>query len=175
MRIVAGQWGGRRLSAPRGRDTRPTTDRVREAWMSIVAPALEDANVLDLFAGSGALGLEALSRGAKHATFVESAASALRALQSNVRALGADSGVTVVRSDAIRYAEGLEPLAFDVAFADPPYERGLGGALLEIFERQPFARWLSVEHARGEAVPRLPGAIERRYGDTLITIVPAPE
>src|SRR2546423_9443595 len=92
LRIVAGKWGGRRLRTPRGRDTRPTADRVREALFSILGP-LDGARVLDLFAGSGALGLEALSRGAGSATFVQRAPAALRALRDNVADLGPDPEV----------------------------------------------------------------------------------
>src|SRR5258707_14629336 len=97
MRVIAGQWGGRRLAAPPGRATRPTSDRVREALFSILGP-LDGERVLDLFAGSGALGLEALSRGAASATLVERAPAALRALRENVAALGADA--EVVATDA---------------------------------------------------------------------------
>src|SRR5215208_1251328 len=100
MRIVAGRWRGRRLEAPAGSAVRPTSDRVREAWMSIVNASLPDARVLDLFAGTGALGLEALSRGAAHVDFVESAATSLRILRQNVDALGAADAVTLHRADA---------------------------------------------------------------------------
>jgi 16S rRNA (guanine966-N2)-methyltransferase len=175
MRIVAGAWRGRRIAAPAGRETRPTTDRVREAWMSAVEPYLSGARVLDLFAGSGALGLEALSRGAAHATFVDDAPRALQVLRDNVRALDAGPRVEVVRADALRYAAGLPPAAFDVAFADPPYGRGLAAALVEAFAATPFAELLCVEHGRADALPELPGARTRRYGDTLLTLLPAPE
>lgn len=174
MRIVAGEWGGRRIDAPPGRDTRPTTDRTREAWMSAVAPHLPEARVLDLFAGSGALGLEALSRGADHATFVESAGPPLKVLQSNIQALSATPRSTVVRGDALRFARGLEPLAYDLAFADPPYARGLAAELVEIFVACPFARLLCVEHRRTDPLPEVAGARERRYGDTVLTFLPAP-
>ncbi|HEX8692922.1 MAG TPA: 16S rRNA (guanine(966)-N(2))-methyltransferase RsmD [Longimicrobium sp.] len=174
MRIVAGEWGGRRIQAPPGRGTRPTTDRVREAWMSTVAPHLPGARVLDLFAGSGALGLEALSRGAGHATFVEQDAKALASLKANVDALGAGGRVTVVKADALKYAAGLEAGAFDVAFADPPYGRGIARALAERFAEAPFAHLLCVEHGRDDALPELPGARTRRYGDTCLTFLPAP-
>lgn len=174
MRIVAGEWGGRRIEAPHGRDTRPTTDRTREAWMSVVAPDLPGARVLDLFAGSGALGLEALSRGAEHATFVESGAPAIRVLQANLRALGAEERSTLVRSDAVRYLAGLPEGAFDLAFADPPYGKGLAAAVVERFLEVPFARLLSVEHRRTDPLPDAPGARERRYGDTVLTFLPAP-
>jgi len=175
VRIIAGEWGGRRIEAPQGRDTRPTTDRTREAWMSSVAPRIPGARVLDLFAGSGALGLEALSRGAEHVTLVENAPSALRALQANLTALGAGERATVVRTDALRYVGGLEAGAFDLAFADPPYGKGLASALVESFLAVPFARLLCVEHRRTDPLPAVPGAWERRYGDTLLTFLTPPE
>lgn len=174
MRIVAGSWGGRRLQAPPGRQTRPTTDRVREAWMSAVQGEIDGARVLDLFAGSGALGLEALSRGAARATFVENAPAALRALRANLASLGAEARATVVRSDALRYAAGLEAGAFDLAFADPPYGRELAAALVQQWQQRPFARLLCVEHRRDDPLPEVPGARERRYGDTLLSFFPAP-
>jgi 16S rRNA (guanine966-N2)-methyltransferase len=174
MRIVAGEWGGRRLAAPPGRATRPTTDRTREAWMSAIAPEIPGARVLDLFAGSGALGLEALSRGASSATFVESSAAALRTLKRNIDALGAADRATVVRGDALRYARALEAGAFDVALADPPYGTGAAAELVAIFLASPFTRLLCLEHGRADSLPVAPGARERRYGDTLLTFIPAP-
>jgi 16S rRNA (guanine966-N2)-methyltransferase len=175
VRIVAGEWGGRRIAAPPGRATRPTQDRVREAWMSAVAPHLPGARVLDLFAGSGALGLEALSRGAEHAVFVEQAPAALRVLRENLRTLGAEGRTEVVRADAVRHAAGLEAGAFDLAFADPPYGEGLAAAVAEAFARVPFAALLCIEHAADDPLPELPGARRRRYGDTRLTFLPAPE
>jgi 16S rRNA (guanine966-N2)-methyltransferase len=175
MRIVAGEWGGRRIQAPPGRATRPTTDRVREAWMSAVAAELPGARVLDLFAGSGALGLEALSRGAASATFVENAPAALMALSANLASLGAGGRAQVVRTDAVRFVEALPAGAFDVAFADPPYGKGFAAALLNAFAAAPFAALLCVEHGRGEELPPLPDLRTRRYGDTCLTFAHAPE
>lgn len=174
MRIIAGTWGGRRIDAPGGRETRPTADRVREAWMSALAADLPDADVLDLFAGSGALGLEAVSRGASAATFVERAPAALKVLRANIAALGAGERARVVAGDAFRFVEGLDAYAFDVALADPPYGGGLAAGLVEQFRRTPFARLLVVEHRRGEELPPVPDARERRYGDTRLTFIPAP-
>jgi 16S rRNA (guanine966-N2)-methyltransferase len=175
MRIVAGTWGGRTIQAPPGRGTRPTTDRVREAWMSIVAPELPGARVLDLFAGSGALGLEALSRGASHCTFVEQDAKALAALKANVEALHAADRTDVFRTDAIRFAAALDAGAFDLAFADPPYAKGFASQLAEAFAATPFAGLLCIEHGKDDVLPDLPGARSRRYGDTWLTFIPAPE
>src|SRR4051794_41254998 len=104
MRVIAGIHGGRRLQAPPGTDTRPTADRVREALFSILGERTHDARVLDLFAGSGALGIEALSRGAATATFVDKAAPAIRAIGANLEALGAEA--TVVRAEALRFLGG---------------------------------------------------------------------
>lgn len=175
MRIVAGEWGGRRIQAPPGNATRPTTDRVREAWMSTVADWLPGARVLDLFAGSGALGLEALSRGAESAVFVEQAPPAIKVLRANLDALGAGSRARIIRVDALKFAEGLDAGSFDVAFADPPYGEGFAVALANLFAAKPFARLLCVEHGRGDVLPELPGARTRRYGDTSLTFLPAPE
>jgi 16S rRNA (guanine966-N2)-methyltransferase len=175
MRIVAGRWKGHPIQAPPGRRTRPTTDRVREAWMSALLPWLGEASVLDLFAGSGALGLEALSRGAARATFVEIAAGPLRALQANIARLGAGGAATVVRDDALRYAGRLQARTFDIALADPPYDEPFAVALVELFAARPFAAWLWVEHRAREPLPQLPGARTRRYGDTALTSIPAPD
>lgn len=166
MRIVSGEFGGRRLVPPGDARVRPTADRVREAWMSILAAELPGARVLDLYAGSGALGLEALSRGAATADFVELGRASLVALARNVEALGVADRVRVHRGDALRYAERLAPGAFDLAFADPPYAHDAAERLVALFRRTPFARILSVEH---RAATALAGDDTRRYGDTAIT------
>ena len=171
MRIVAGQFGGRRLVMPKDTRVRPTADRVREAWMSILGEELNGARVLDLFAGSGALGLEALSRGAESATFVELNPPSLRALDENISNLGAESAATVHRGDAMRYAERLAERAFDIVFADPPYTIDYAARLVALFRKNPFGRILSVEHPSSLEVG---GDSTRRYGDTAITFCYAP-
>ena len=135
--------------------------------MSIVGPSLPGARVLDLFAGSGALGLEALSRGADSADFVESAPPSLSAIKANITALGAGDEARVHRADALRFAAALEPDAYDVAFADPPYGLGLATQIAELWLAKPFASVLGIEHRVDE---HLPGSGDRRrYGDTVIT------
>ncbi len=171
MRIVAGRFGGRRLIVPRDARVRPTGDRVRESWMSIVGPELPGARVADLFAGSGALGLEALSRGAASADFVELAPGSLKALRANVAALGLGGVTSVHRGDALRFAERLAPGAYDLVFADPPYSTDAAERIAALFRRTPFARILSVEHRADLA---LPGDDTRRYGDTALTFFRAP-
>jgi len=174
VRIVGGTWGGRRIAAPPGRETRPTSDRVREAWMSALAGDLPDARVIDLFAGSGALGLEALSRGAAHVTFVEHAPGALAVIQRNLGDLSPPPGSFEVRRvDAMRLAETLPPFAYDVAFADPPYGRGLATHLGQIFEQTPFAAVLCLEHGPTEHPGGESAARRRRYGDTVLTFLTA--
>ena len=174
MRIIAGRWRGRTIAAPPGERTRPTTDRVREAWMSTLQHDIPDATVLDLFAGSGALGLETLSRGAAHVTFVEKAQGALRALQQNVDTLDARAEVDIVKGDAIRYAEDLAAHAFDIVVADPPYDSDAATRLVTAFARVPYARILSIEHHARAAIPPVDGARTRRYGDTALTFITAP-
>jgi 16S rRNA (guanine966-N2)-methyltransferase len=150
---------------------RPTADRVREAWLSILQDAIPGARVLDLYAGSGALGLEALSRGAASADFVELAPASLAALGANIATLGLEPRATVHRGDALRFASRLAPGSYDVAFADPPYARDDAVRLIALFRTTPFARILAVEHPARAAVA---GDETRRYGDTAITFCYAP-
>ncbi len=135
--------------------------------MSIVSPWLPGARVADLFAGSGALGLEALSRGAAVVDFVELAPSSLAALRANIATLGAEDGAIVHRGDALRFAEKLPPHAYDIVFADPPYDKGLATKLAERWLAAPFGDVLGVEHRVDEMLPG--DGDRRRYGDTVIT------
>jgi 16S rRNA (guanine966-N2)-methyltransferase len=127
--------------------------------------------VLDLFAGSGALGFEALSRGAAAVDFVENHKASLAAIRENAASLKVDARITIHRSDAMRFAERLQPGAYDVAFADPPYAADDAARLAELFRVQPFARVFSVEHAAAQPIG---GDDTRRYGDTAITFFHAP-
>lgn len=176
MRIVAGLYGGRRLIAPRGDATRPTSDRVREALFSVLGP-LDGLRVLDLFAGSGALGLEALSRGAAHVTFVDDANAAIRAIQANLDALGVPrERVTVQRREAraaVRAARAARH-EYDLVLLDPPYRlapelgRELSPALAELIAVD--GRIVCESDRRAPLGLELPMTDERRYGDTLIRI-----
>jgi 16S rRNA (guanine966-N2)-methyltransferase len=168
VRIVAGRWRGRTIKAPADDRVRPTADRVREAWMSILHPEIPGARVVDLFAGSGALGLEALSRGAAHCDFVEIATRSLAALRANAEKLGAGDAAHIVRGDALKFAERLAAGAYDIAFADPPYGLRLASRIAERWLEVPFASVLGVEHASKEQMPE--GGDTRRYGDTGVTI-----
>lgn len=174
MRVIAGRWGGRRLQAPPGAATRPTSDRVREALFSVLGERVAGARVLDLFAGSGALGLEALSRGAARATFVDSAPAALKAVRANLAALGAEAEVR--RSDARRFLVGASAARseYDLIFLDPPYRLAarLGRELSEALPAvlAPGAVVVAESDRRNVLQIELPLHDERRYGDTLIRI-----
>src|SRR5581483_2437511 len=171
IRIIAGEFKGRRLKTPATTAIRPTADRVREAWFSILQRAVRGARVLDLFAGSGALGLEALSRGAVWADFVEVHRLALAALKANIKALKVEDRTAIHRVDALKFAERLHPGQYDVAFADPPYAGQQAPRLVALFRVTPFARILSIEHPADQPIP---GDDTRRYGDTAVTFVYAP-
>ena len=173
MRIIAGTHGGRELFAPKGRATRPTSDRVREALFSILGD-VSDLRVLDLFAGSGALAIEALSRGAGQATLVDSAARAVAAIRRNLEALGIEA--EVIRQPALRFLEAAsrDPRQYDLVFLDPPYRhastlgRELTSALRPILAAG--ARVVAESDRRSPLGLELALADERRYGDTLIQI-----
>jgi 16S rRNA (guanine966-N2)-methyltransferase len=171
MRIVAGTLGGRRLKAPPGRATRPTSDRVREALFSILGD-LTDVRVLDLYAGSGALGIEALSRGAATAVFVDSDAKSVATIKANLDSLGVDAAVR--KRDALAYLDNASDGPFDLVFLDPPYSSAseLAGLLSE---RLPpvltkGARIVSESDKRHPLNLALPLLDERVYGDTRIGI-----
>jgi 16S rRNA (guanine966-N2)-methyltransferase len=174
MRVIAGRWGGRRLQAPPGAATRPTSDRVREALFSVLGDRVAAARVLDLFAGSGALGIEALSRGAAEATFVDSAPAAIRAVTANLQALGAEAEVR--RVDARRFLGGASAAArqYDLVFLDPPYRLAgrLGSELTAALPAvlAPGAAVVAESDRRAPLELGLPILDERRYGDTLIRI-----
>jgi 16S rRNA (guanine(966)-N(2))-methyltransferase RsmD len=171
MRVVGGELGGRRLTAPprRSAAVRPTADRVREALFSILGD-VEGAAVLDLFCGTGALAIEALSRGAAHATLVDAHTALAR---RNVTGLGLESRCDVVRSDARRYLRRTRR-RFDLIFCDPPYRLAdrLEGELASLIPRRlaEGGRLITENAARRPLELELPVAVERRYGDTVIRV-----
>ena len=177
MRITGGRWRSRALEAPRGMTTRPTSDRVREALFSILGD-VAGLDVLDLFAGSGALGLEALSRGAASATFVEEARPALVALRENVATLDVGAQATVVAAEArsaLRRLAG-QGARFGLVFLDPPYAAaGTPDAIADLVAHGLLVpgAWVVVEHATRDVPPAAPPVLERRfaraYGDTTLT------
>lgn len=177
MRIVAGEWRGRKLAAPQGDATRPTADRTRETLFSMLVSRLgsfEGLNVADLFAGSGALGLEALSRGAARCTFVEQDASAIRALRQNIAALRAQSACDVRASSVLALGPAKEPL--DLILLDPPYNSGAGAVALDKLARLGWigeATWVSLETAADEEpkIRALEPVAERRVGKARLTLL----
>ncbi|MFA9431315.1 16S rRNA (guanine(966)-N(2))-methyltransferase RsmD [Egicoccus sp. AB-alg2] len=175
MRVVAGAARGRRLVAPKGHDVRPTTDRVKEALFSSLQPLLPGAHVLDVFAGAGGLGIEALSRGAASVTFVERARPALDALRRNLDTVGLP-GAEVVATDVGRALRGALPGApFDVVLADPPYRfdaEELQAVLAGLLDHLVDGATVVVERAARDAPPPWPVELlpqpPRRYGDTAL-------
>lgn len=174
LRIIGGELGGRRLAAPPGRGTRPTRAAVREAWFNALGSDLPGASVLDLFAGTGALGIEALSRGAVSAEFIETDARAYRVLQRNLEALGLGERARSRRIDVFRRLADIERGAFDVALADPPYQTGAARRLVGVWLERPFAGILCVEHAPNELDDFEPGW-RRTYGETELSFFIASE
>jgi 16S rRNA (guanine966-N2)-methyltransferase len=146
VRIIAGRWAGRALVSPAGR-VRPTAEALRDALLRLIAADLPGARVLDLFAGSGALGLEALSRGARSCDFVENSPSALHSLKANVAALRVRDRTRVYDRDAIPFVDALEAGRYDVALADPPYGSRKLDRVVQRWHAVPFSPILVLEHA----------------------------
>jgi 16S rRNA (guanine966-N2)-methyltransferase len=180
VRIVGGNLGGRVLRAPAGASTRPTSEKVREAVFNILG-SVAGSHVLDLFAGTGALGIEALSRDAAHATFIDTARPAVAAIRDNLRALDLADRATVIAGDAVASAARHAPAApWQLVFVDPPYRSDLAVravAALPAAHLAPGAM-IVIEHDRHNAPPEALGSLlrtdQRRYGDTLISFFVAP-
>jgi len=179
MRVIAGRARGMRLRAPRGADVRPTADRVKESLFSMLADRIQGASVLDLFAGSGALGIEAVSRGAQRAGFVDRARASLEAVRDNVGRAGLADQAELVRGDALAAIRSLAEAGrtFDLVFADPPYEAGMAARVVAVVGRHGIVRpggCLVVEHSVREEIPavieNLRAVRTRVYGDTVVTI-----
>jgi len=176
MRVVGGDWRGRTLRAVPGRSTRPTADRVRQSLFDVLGQRCDGLRVLDLYAGTGALSLEALSRGAAHATLVEQDAKAAQVIERNARELGCAGRCTLLRDDVAR---ALPRLAgpFDLVFSDPPYALQAAQDTVDALARlrlvAPQGR-VVLERDRRESRPALPDELEledeRRYGDTVVSI-----
>jgi 16S rRNA (guanine966-N2)-methyltransferase len=158
LRIVEGKWAGRHLTSP-GKRVRATAEGVRIAWISSFEPELRGARVLELFAGSGAVGLETLSRGAGSVDFVESGAQSLHALKANVAALRAHDLTRIFKKDVVPFLERLVAqhpgeVLYDLVLADPPYHSRALDRVIELWKNSPFSRILSVEHHEEHLLPR---------------------
>lgn len=177
LRIIAGEWRGRKLQAPAGDTTRPTADRTRETLFSMLVSRIGDFDglvVADLFAGSGALGLEALSRGAASCVFVEQDAAALRALRANIAALRAAPQCDVRASSVLALGPAMAPL--DLILLDPPYGSGAGAVALDKLQRLGWiglGTWVSLETAADEEpkVKGLEAVADRKVGKARITLL----
>ena len=168
MRIVGGKFAGRDLVSPADFRVRPTAEHIRSALLDLLADDIRDARVLDLFAGTGALGLEAISRGAKYADFVETRASSLHSLKANVGLLRLKDRTRIFKRDALPFAGALDADRYDVAFADPPYESRMLDRVIDAWKERRFSRVLAVEHASTHTLPS--GAAHCVYYDTAITL-----
>lgn len=179
MRIIGGQWRGRRLFAPEGMETRPTSDKVREALFNIIRGDVYDARVWDVFAGSGALSLEALSRGAESAVMTEASRKAAAAIKRNIELCGAGGKTRVIVSEWQAAVASLRGQQFSLVFLDPPYR--MTQAYADVVRRLLDEKMLTedalivMEHAREAVLPELPAEVElfdtRQYGDTRLSLV----
>jgi len=179
MRIIGGQWRGRRLFAPDGMDTRPTSDRVREALFNIIRNEVFDAKIWDVFAGSGALTLESLSRGAASSVLTETSRKAAAAIKRNIDLCGASEQTRLIVAEWQTAVSMLRGQTFSLIFLDPPYR--LTAAYHDVIRRLLDEHMLTddalivMEHAREAVLPALPEEVElydtRRYGDTCLSLV----
>jgi 16S rRNA (guanine966-N2)-methyltransferase len=166
VRIVGGRWADTPLVSPAGR-IRPTTEVLREAWMKELADDLPGKRILDLFAGSGAIGIEALSRGARYGDFVENNPSALHALKANIAKIRLGGDARIFKQDAIPFVERLPAGKYDIAFADPPYGSRKADRIIEYWMDVPFANILCVEHAIDHELPGR--GRTKKFGDQAVT------
>jgi 16S rRNA (guanine966-N2)-methyltransferase len=168
VRIVGGKFGGKDLVSPSGR-VRPTTEELRAEWMKAIENDLPDARCVDLFAGTGAIGLEALSRGARSCDFVENNGSAMHALKANVAKLKVKERVRIFDRDAIPFVNRITQIGYDIAFVDPPYGSRKLDRVLERWLEVPFSRIICLEHDPDHELPVRGKKI--RVADSVVTII----
>jgi 16S rRNA (guanine966-N2)-methyltransferase len=168
VRIVAGKYAGRTLASPQDQRVRPTAEHVRAGLLDLLAPDLPGARVLDLFAGTGALGLEAISRGAHRVDFVELRPDSLHALRANVALLRLRERTRIFKRDALPFAASLPADSYDIAFADPPYGSRMLDRVIEGWRVTRFSRVLAVEHAAEHELPS--GGTRRLFDSSAVTI-----
>lgn len=178
MRVITGTARGRKLIALEGNDVRPTTDKVKEAVFSIVHFDIDGSEILDLFAGSGQLGIEALSRGASRCTFVDSSQKSVKVVNENIKATGFEDKASVLNTDGLSYLRTCR-LKFDIAFLDPPYEKGILEQTLPLLEEHMSDRGIVVcEHEQKLVLPeefgRLKKAKTYKYGKIEVTVYRIP-
>jgi 16S rRNA (guanine966-N2)-methyltransferase len=168
LRIVGGKFKGRDLTSPQGSRVRPTAEHVRAELLDLLSADVASARVLDLFAGTGALGLEAISRGAKWADFVETRPDSLHSLKANIASLRLLRKTRVFKRDAVPFADGLAEDSYDVAFADPPYGSRMLDRIIDSWRTRRFSRILAIEHDVAHDLPV--GQVRRIFESTAITI-----
>ena len=178
MRIIAGSLKGRRLKTPTWDGLRPTSDKLRETLFNILAPIVEGARVLDGYAGTGAVGLEALSRGAAHVTFVERDRRAQSLIAENLRACGVSEGYAIIRAGIDRAAADLPPASFDLVLLDPPYDHDAAHAIAHVAGLLAANGTLVLEHARRVSTPVAVGELTRMRevvsGDSALALYSCP-
>jgi 16S rRNA (guanine966-N2)-methyltransferase len=168
MRIVGGKFAGRELTSPGESRVRPTAERVRVGLLTMLKSDLEKARILDLFAGTGALGLEALSRGARYVDFVENGPASLHALKANFAALRVREKTRIFKKDALPFVAALEADRYDITFVDPPYNSRMLDRVIDTWKERRFSRILACEHATEHELPR--GFDKRIFDDSAVTI-----
>jgi 16S rRNA (guanine966-N2)-methyltransferase len=180
MRVIAGKYRGRRLRAPSGRRIRPTSDRLRESIFNIIGSDIQDKNILDIFAGTGAMGIEALSRGAGHAVFIDKHPAALECIRANIEPLEIPDQWNIIRWDVAPNLHCLakQTMRFGYAFIDPPYDRGFASQALEnvvTSDAMESGGLIVLEHHRQEKIAcrenRIALLDQRRYGKTLVSFL----
>lgn len=180
MRIITGRARGLQLTVPKNMDVRPTADRVKESLFNIIGSRIMEARVLDLFAGTGNLGLESWSRGAKAITFIDESKESLRLVNSNIAKCRAEKDCTVLKGNAVQVAQRLyeQGQRYDFVFCDPPYNKGWIEAIIKVLETCPFIEdggYLVVERSAHNELPPLPEGYElfrsSRYGETLVDFI----
>ncbi len=180
MRIITGRARGLQLTAPKTYDVRPTADRVKESVFNIIGSRIIGAKVVDLFAGTGNLGLESWSRGAAAVTFIDESRESLRLVQSNIARCRAEKDCVIIKGSAPQVAErlALQGEAFDFAFCDPPYNKGLVQQIISVLGRKSFLKpggYLVVERSVHDVLPPLPQGCElvrsSRYGETIVDFI----